>query len=65
MRLNPDPARFEDQAQLREYLHSVVLGGQLQQMPEDEHESFVAAVAERLPEPVVDYVRLEITATRR
>jgi trans-aconitate 2-methyltransferase len=64
VRLTRDPARFESRAQLREYLHSVVLGGQLEQMPADRHQGFVAAVAERLPEPVVDYVRLEITAIR-
>jgi trans-aconitate 2-methyltransferase len=65
VRLTADPARFADRAELREYLHTVVLGGQLDRLPAAEHEAFVAAVAARLPEPVVDYVRLEITATRQ
>jgi len=54
VRLRPDPARFDDPAQLRDYLRSVVLGGRLEPMPAPEHERFVAAVADRLPEPVVD-----------
>lgn len=65
VRLTPDPARFRDRAELVEYLHTVVLGGQLDRLPAAEHRDFVDAVADRLPEPVVDYVRLEITATRR
>jgi trans-aconitate 2-methyltransferase len=64
VRLRPDPARLADEAQLLDYLGTVVLGGQLDRMPPEEHDGFVRAVAVRLPEPVVDYVRLEITATR-
>ena len=65
VRLTADPARFDDRAQLVDYLHTVVLGGQLDRLPAAEHADFVNAVADRLPAPVVDYVRLEITATRR
>jgi hypothetical protein len=32
--------------------------------PADQHEQFVADVAEQLPEPVVDYVWLQITCRR-
>ena len=64
VRLTPDPARFRDRAELIDYLRTVVLGGQLERLPAAEHDEFVEAVADRLPEPVVDYVRLEITATR-
>ena len=46
------------------YLATVVLGGHLDAMAEADREPFVAAVAGRLAEPVVDYVRLEISATR-
>ena len=63
VRLRPDPARFPDGAQLRDYLRTVVLGAHLDAMPEADREGFVTAVGERLPEPVVDYVRLEFTAT--
>jgi trans-aconitate 2-methyltransferase len=62
--LLPDPARLEPGEQLRSYLAVVVLGGQLERLAEDEREAFVNAVADRLPEPVVDYVRLTISATR-
>jgi trans-aconitate 2-methyltransferase len=64
VRLRPDPAAFGSEPQLLDYLLTVVLGGQLDRMPADEHDDFVRAVAGRLPAPVVDYVRLEITATR-
>jgi trans-aconitate 2-methyltransferase len=62
--LFPDPVRLEPGEQLRSYLATVVLGGQLERLPADGHEAFVAAVVARLPEPVVDYVRLTIWATR-
>ncbi|SEM40549.1 class I SAM-dependent methyltransferase [Streptacidiphilus jiangxiensis] len=62
--LRPDPARFEPGEQLWSFLATVILGSHLDRMPEAEHEQFVKAVAARLPEPVVDYVRLEISATR-
>jgi len=62
--LRPDPARFAPGEQLEAFLATVILGAELDALPEDEHEPFVKAVAGRLAEPVVDYVRLEITATR-
>jgi trans-aconitate 2-methyltransferase len=33
-------------------------------LPPTEREGFVRAVADRLPEPVLDYVRLDIDAVR-
>ncbi|MEW2521207.1 class I SAM-dependent methyltransferase [Actinacidiphila alni] len=62
--LRPDPARFEPGEQLESYLATVVLGAHLDAMADDDREPFVKAVAARLAEPVVDYVRLEISATR-
>jgi trans-aconitate 2-methyltransferase len=62
--LRPDPARFEPGEQLESFLATVILGAELDALPEEDHEPFVKAVAGRLAEPVVDYVRLEITATR-
>ncbi|WP_330458936.1 methyltransferase domain-containing protein [Streptomyces sp. NBC_00820] len=62
--LLPDPARLEPGEQLWSYLATVVLGSHLDRLPEAVHEEFVHAVAARLPEPVVDYVRLNITASR-
>jgi trans-aconitate 2-methyltransferase len=64
VRLRPDPARFEPGGQLESFLATVILGAELDGMPPHEREPFVAAVAERLAEPVVDYVRLEISAVR-
>ncbi|WP_329139537.1 class I SAM-dependent methyltransferase [Streptomyces sp. NBC_01476] len=64
VRLRPDPARFEPGAQLEAFLATVVLGAHLDGMAQGDHEAFVEAVAGRLAEPVVDYVRLEISATR-
>jgi trans-aconitate 2-methyltransferase len=64
VRLRPDPARFEPGEQLEAYLATVVLGAHLDAMAEADHGPFVTAVAGRLAEPVVDYVRLEISATR-
>ncbi|MCX5383348.1 trans-aconitate 2-methyltransferase [Streptomyces sp. NBC_00083] len=62
--LLPDPARLEPGEQLWSYLATVVLGSHLDRLPDSDHEDFVHAVADRLPEPVVDYVRLNITARR-
>lgn len=61
--LVPDPARFRTAGELGAYLR-VVLGGQLDRMPVEAHDDFVDAVVQRLPEPVVDYVRLQITCRR-
>ncbi len=63
-RLRPGPARLEPGPQFHRYLATVVLGAHLDQVLPAEHEAFVAAVAGRLAEPVVDYVRLEFSATR-
>jgi trans-aconitate 2-methyltransferase len=62
--LRPDPARLEPGEQLHGYLATVVLGAHLDRVPPAEHRAFVEAVAARLDEPVVDYVRLSFTATR-
>jgi trans-aconitate 2-methyltransferase len=64
VQLNPDPVRLRDRDELRAYLQTVVLGGELDRLAPTEHEAFVTAVADRLPEPLVEYVRLEITAVR-
>lgn len=60
-----DPVTFERGEQLEDYLRTVVLGAQLDRMPEDERPRLVRAVAGRLPEPAIDYVRLNIRAVRR
>lgn len=62
--LDPDPCRLESGEQFESYLATIVLGAHLDRLPEEEHEAFVRAVAERLSEPVVDYVRLTFSARK-
>jgi trans-aconitate 2-methyltransferase len=62
--LQDEPTRFEPGEPLETYLRTVVLGAHLERLPEEAHDAFVHEVAERLPEPLIDYVRLNITARR-
>lgn len=62
--LTEEPTRFEPGEPLETFLRTVILGAHVQRLPEDERDAFVRIVAERLSEPVVDYVRLNITARR-
>jgi trans-aconitate 2-methyltransferase len=62
--LHDEPVRLEPGEALREYLRTVVLGAHLARLPERDRERFVAAVANRLPDGVIDYVRLDISARR-
>jgi trans-aconitate 2-methyltransferase len=62
--LVPDPARLAAGGQFEAYLATVVLGAHLRELAPPERAPFVRAVAARLAEPVVDYVRLQIRATR-
>ena len=62
--LSDAPTRFEPGAPFEAFLETVCLRTFLDQLPPDEREPFVKAVAARMPEPVLDYVRLNITARR-
>ena len=63
--LNDELETFEPGAPFREYLRTVVLGAHLERLATDaERDAFVDAVAERLPDATIDYVRLNILATR-
>jgi len=62
--LHDEPTRLEPGAPLEEYLATVVLGAHLARLPAEAHAVFVRAVASHLVEPVIDYVRLNILATR-
>ena len=60
--LRPHPFRIDDPATFERYLAAVCLGGQLARLPEREHADFVREVRRAFPEPVIDYVRLEVVA---
>jgi trans-aconitate 2-methyltransferase len=62
--LQPEPTRFEPGAPFETYMRTVVLGSHVARLPAGERDGFVAEVAGRLGEPVIDYVRLNIVATR-
>jgi trans-aconitate 2-methyltransferase len=62
--LQPEPTRFEAGEPLETFLRTVILGGHVARLAEADRDAFVHQVASRLAEPVVDYVRLNIVATR-
>ena len=62
--LTDEPTRFERGEPLETFLRTVVLGGHVARLPEADRDAFVHEVAEALPEPVIDYVRLNILARR-
>jgi trans-aconitate 2-methyltransferase len=63
--LHDEPTPIEPGEPLRAYLRTVILGAHLDRMPERERDAFVDSVAARLPDGVIDYVRLNVLATRR
>jgi trans-aconitate 2-methyltransferase len=62
--LSEAPTRFEPGAAFEAFIETVCLRTFLDELPTEEREPFVKAVAARMPEPVLDYVRLNITARR-
>lgn len=64
VQLRPDPLRLDGPDQLHAYLATVVLGAHLDGMTAEDGTRFVHDVAAHLEEPVLDYVRLEVTARR-
>jgi len=62
--LTDEPTWFEPGEPFETYLRTVVLGGHLERLPPDERAAFVHDVASRLPDPLIDYVRLDIVARR-
>ncbi len=62
--LTDEPTRFEPGEPFETFLRTVVLGAHLDRLPADEHAAFVHEVASRMPEPLIDYVRLNIVARR-
>lgn len=62
--LSNAPTRFEPGAPFEAFLETVCLRTFLDQLPPADRDPFVKAVAARMPEPVLDYVRLNIVARR-
>jgi trans-aconitate 2-methyltransferase len=62
--LTDEPTRFEPGEPFETFLRTVILGGHLDRLPTDERDGFVHTVADQLPEPLIDYVRLNIVARR-
>ena len=62
--LSEEPTSFEPGQPFEAYLRTVVLGSHVARLPEGEREAFVREVANRLPGPRIDYVRLNIEARR-
>jgi trans-aconitate 2-methyltransferase len=62
--LVPDPARLPSRAQLESFLATVVLGPLLDPMEPGQRPDVVRLIADALPRPEVDYVRLQMSATR-
>jgi trans-aconitate 2-methyltransferase len=62
--LEPQPVELEPGEPLLTYLATIPLKDVVATVPEPERRALVEAVAERLPGPVLDYVRLNITARR-
>jgi trans-aconitate 2-methyltransferase len=60
--LTEEPTRFEAGEPFETFLRTVVLGPQIDRLPEGERDAYVHAVAEAVGDPLVDYVRLNITA---
>jgi trans-aconitate 2-methyltransferase len=62
--LQDEPTWFEPGEPFETYLRTVILGAHLERLPPEAHDAFVHEVAERMPEPLIDYVRLNISARR-
>jgi trans-aconitate 2-methyltransferase len=64
VRVVPDPAVLERGPQLEAFIATVLLGAVLREMDADEGRALVKRTAAQMPEPVVDYVRMQVSATR-
>jgi len=62
--LSPAPTRFDPASTFEAFIETVCLRTFLADLPAPEREPFVKAVAARMPEPVLDYVRLNIVARK-
>ncbi len=61
---HPEPVPFPDGDGLTPFLETVCLREHLATLPPGDRHAFAEAVAEAMPAPVIDYVRLNIVARR-
>lgn len=61
---NPEPTPFPDTTALADFLETVCLREHLATIPAEQRRTFTEQVAATMPEPVIDYVRLNIVARR-
>jgi trans-aconitate 2-methyltransferase len=64
VRLVADPAVLERGEQLEAFIATVLVAASIRDLPADEARSLVHRTATELAEPVIDYVRLQVSATR-
>lgn len=64
VRVVPDPVALERGDQLQAYLATVIMGAMLRDLPQDDGLALVRRVAAELPDGVVDYVRVQVSATK-
>ena len=62
--LSDEPTWFEPGEPFETYLRTVILGEHLERLPVADRDAFVHEVAERIGEPLIDYVRLNVVARR-
>jgi len=60
-----EPTPIQAGEPMETFLSTVILRSHLERVPEPERADFVRRVAQRLAESTIDYVRLNILATRR
>ena len=58
------PTRFDSEAELAEFIETVCFGDAVAAMDEEERRTLMRDVVAAMPEPVIDYVRLNMVATR-
>ena len=62
---HPEPTRLEAGEELETYLETVCLRTHVAGMSPPQRAEFLGRVAAAMGEPVIDYVRLDISARRR
>jgi trans-aconitate 2-methyltransferase len=59
-----DPVQLERGDQLQTFIATVLLGATITELPAEQARSLVRATAAALTEPVIDYVRMQLSATK-